>query len=455
MKKKLNGTLRKIAAVLMAAVLIMAQSCFIFAAEEPVSEEAVSAETGTPEEAAEEPQEEEPVSGEPVVEETVTEEAGSEEAVSGETVVEETVIEEPEPEEAAVQKATPEEPVKETSEEPENKINSARINEGGSSIPTGAKVNLKEEFGIDSDYKSVVFTITSGKSCAELSGSTLIAKKAGEVSVKVKYKYDGEKGEDETSFTIYAVGFKKKSIIVNEKGEYDATQNMKGDLSEGSPAWSSSAETVATVDPSTGKVNVLAGGTTVISAEYSYGEKSKICKFKLVVKLPGFKVSSKSVKFGAVFTPKLVNLEKGTPVNYYLDSNETRAEFTDQSKGKVRVKGVATDESPILLHCTAGSEELTCSLTTTEPYISGLPKSYEEYGSIRLKKKNTRQLSVKGIAKGTPVTWSSSDDETVSVSSKGLIKAKQYGYATITATVDGYGDMSVDVEVPDPSDNEE
>ncbi len=457
---KKNRVLMKITAFMMAAVLVFAQNCFVFAAEETApGEEAVSEDAVTEEPAAEESVVEEPVAEEPAAEESVGGESTAEEpAVPDEpAAAEEPVAEEPSvsagsaPEETFVQDAASEEI---TAAEPEaDTATSARIFEGGGdSIPVGAKINLKSYFGMDSEYKNVKFSITSGKSCAELNGSTLVAKKAGDVGVKVTYKYDGEKGEDETGFTIYSVGFKKKKVIWNDKSEYDATQNLKGDTVEGSPTWSSSAETVAKIDSSTGKVTVLAGGSTVISAAYSYGEdKTKICKFKLIVKLPGLKISSKQVKFGGVFITPLVNIEKGTEVTWSLDSGETRAVFVDQEKGKIKLVGVATESSPVLLHAKAGTEELTASITTTEPAIGGLPKSYEEYGSVRLKKGKTKQFSVKNIAKGYPATWSSSDEETVSVSSKGVVKAKQYGSATITADIEGYGTLSVEIEVPDPN----
>ncbi len=453
---KKNEMMKRISAVLLAVALAVGQCVIAYgeetaAPEDSVSQEAVTEKIVTEEATVEEPEANEPVvnepeAGEPEVSEPVQEEpgAGGAEADEPSTGLPTGEVSEPE----IMQENEP------AGEDVPAQISFARINEGGSPIPVGAKVNLKEEFGLDSDCKGVKYTITSGKSLAEISGSTLIAKKAGDVDVKVTYKYDGEKSENETSFTIYTVGFRKKTVTLNEKGEYDATQNLKGDTVEGSPTWSSSAQTVATVDPSTGKVNVLAGGTTMISAEYSYGEKTKICKFKLYVKLPGLKVSEKKIKFGGTFSTKIINLEKGTQVSWYLENGETRAAFIDQEKGKIKITGLATDDSPVLLHAKAGSEELTCRVTTTEPYLGGLPKNYDEEGMVVVKRKNTKQFSVKGIAKGTPVTWSSSDEETVSVTSKGLVKAKQYGGATVTANVEGYGELSVYIEVPDPADRE-
>ena len=69
-----------------------------------------------------------------------------------------------------------------------------------------------------------------------------------------------------------------------------------------------------------------------------------------------------------------------------------------------------------------------------------------------IKKKKSKKFSVKGIAKGVPVTWTSNDEDTASVSAKGQVKAKEYGFVTITATVEGYGDLYVYVSIPDPSD---
>ncbi|MBO4374541.1 MAG: Ig-like domain-containing protein [Lachnospiraceae bacterium] len=465
--------IRKTAAVLIAVTLVLSKNTFVFAAEDTISEDAVNEETAVNESGTEEiitkkPAAEEPVTGEsdteePAAEEPAEDEQAVEEPASGEPVAEEPVSEQSSDEVPATKESADAESVSEemasvtessvdekATEDFKEERSSARIKSGGESIPVGAKISLKDEFGIDSDYKNVKYTVTEGKNCAEINGSTLVAKKAGEVSVKVTYKYDGEKGEDETGFTIYSVGFKKKTVIWNDKSEYDATTNLKTDTVEGTPVWSSSAPTVATIDPNTGKVTVLAGGNTVISATYSYGEKERVCKFKFVVKLPGLKVSSKLIKFGGVFSTKLVNIEKDTPVSWYLDANETRATFVDQEKGKIRVIGVAPEGSPVLLHAKVGTEELTASITTTEPYLGGLPKSYEEEGTAIIKRKKSRQFSVKGIAKGTTVEWSSSDDETVSVSSKGLVKAKQYGSATITAAVEGYGNLTVEVDVPEP-----
>ena len=317
------------------------------------------------------PATEEPASQDPVAEEPAAEETPAGESVSTDEQTKKEAVDNIVSEEAA---AVPKNETKKSTDASIKESSDSRIFEAGSMLPTGAKINLKDEFGYDSDYKGLKFSITSGKGCAEINGNSLIAKKAGDVTVRATYKYDGEKGEDETSYTIYTVGFNKKSVTLNEKGEYDSSQIMKGDPSGVSPEWSSSAETVATVDQS-GKVTVLTGGTTVISASYSYGDKAKVCKYKLIVKLPGLKVSEKTVNLGSIFSTKVINLEKGTAVSWYLDSTETRAEFVDQEKGKIKIKSVTQEGSPILLHCKAGSEELTCQITTTEPYLGGLPKN--------------------------------------------------------------------------------
>lgn len=277
------------------------------------------------------------------------------------------------------------------------------------------------------------------------------------MTVKGTYICNGSFNTDYYRFDIFAAGFSKKGITIKEKCTIDASEIWKGDLLEHPAAWMSSCDPVASVDPQSGKITVKAAGTAVIYACFAFGEdQAKVYRFVIrAAKIGGLRCYSKTLKYGAVFSTKVINTDKDTAITWFLDGDEDRADFVDKEKGIIKLNSMIYDDEPLLLHAQAGEEVYTCTLSCKQPVLKGVPKDYDEKDYVLLRKGRTRQLSVKNIAKGVNVDWSSTDTDVVTVSRTGKVRAKGYGDATVKVKVAGYNDDDIDAYsigfwVPDP-----
>lgn len=83
-------------------------------------------------------------------------------------------------------------------------------------------------------------------------------------------------------------------------------------------------------------------------------------------------------------------------------------------------------------HSSMGSASATCTVTVEQEMID---VTISPTGPLVMEKGNSRGLSVTTLPENQPVTWTSSDESTATVDSRGTIYAKAPGETTITATI--------------------
>ena len=246
---------------------------------------------------------------------------------------------------------------------------------------------------------------TYGKVTAKSAGTaTLTAKiKNGEASCRITVK--------KTSVTI------SDTSISIERGE---TCMLTATASNSSAiTWKSSKKSVATVNEY-GIVTGIKPGEAIISAIADGTVKT--CTLK--VKSPTIKLSMTKIKLYRGQTAKLSAVVSSS-VPPVWKTNKKSVATVDETGAITAVKhGIA------YITATVDGVSRSCEVTVVVPDIS---LSSDE---IALQVGSTANITA-AVSSGNPVTWSSSNDNIVSVDSYGLITAWQKGRAYIYAKEDG------------------
>ena len=200
--------------------------------------------------------------------------------------------------------------------------------------------------------------------------------------------------------------------------------------------WSSSNETVATVD-SSGRVTAVASGSAAVTVLSAEGGKSATCLVKVWKKVAGVTLSSDalSLNIGESRTlPATVDPSDAENRNLrWSSSNEAVAAVDAAGRVIARSAGTAT--------VTATTEDQNktadCAVTVSAVPVESVSLSA---AALTLRSGETRALlsavSPAGATNGA-VTWSRSDPGVVSVSAGGMLTANSSGSATITAEAGG------------------
>ena len=99
------------------------------------------------------------------------------------------------------------------------------------------------------------------------------------------------------------------------------------------------------------------------------------------------------------------------------------AYFSEAGKIYAESKGTTT------LKVTVDGKTLTCKVQVSDPEYADL--------TIILYKGKSKNLKLKGLVSGSKVTYASNKKSVLTISSKGAMKAKKVGHATIKVTADG------------------
>ncbi len=210
--------------------------------------------------------------------------------------------------------------------------------------------------------------------------------------------------------------------------------------------WSSTDTSVATVKD--GKITAVSGGETEIKATTSNGLEA-ICKVKVEVPLTSISIKTEtSIQYGQ--TEKLEVTYN--PVDTTADKT-IAWKSNDESIVKVStngtIEGVGIGETTITATASNG-QEVTCKVTVLPVELNSI--SITEQNMI-LNKGENKTLTVtynpENTTEDKTVTWSSNNEEAVTVSKDGVITAIGAGKATITAQVgDKKATTEVEVKVP-------
>lgn len=196
-----------------------------------------------------------------------------------------------------------------------------------------------------------------------------------------------------------------------------ATTNLTGDIT-----WKSSDAKVATVDAK-GNVKAVNAGTATITA--TLGKVS--ATFTVTVKNPSITAKADS---SVIYTKSKTT----TKINVVKDGVSGNATFRSSNKkvATVSANGIvkAKKAGKVNITVQVGNHKQVVKITVKKPTMK-LVKS-----SAKLKKGKKVTIKVKA-APVSKVTFKSSNKKVATVSSKGVVKAKKKGTATITVKCNG------------------
>lgn len=212
-------------------------------------------------------------------------------------------------------------------------------------------------------------------------------------------------------------------------------------------AWTSSDESVATVDE-TGTVTAVAAGEAEITATVKDTEMQDVCVITV-------KVSAKELKVPDTLDVKLNDTDetaieaKGEPkdasnISFDFASSDEEVATVDKD-GKVKV--LKAGECDITTTLLQDGEKVTEKTTHVKAFyeVESITLDSNE-GKLTVGNSHTIKATVapEEVAAETTIEWSSSNEKVATVDSNGKVTAVSSGNATITATA---GEESANYEV--------
>lgn len=256
-----------------------------------------------------------------------------------------------------------------------------------------------------SSSSTIVSVNTYGKITAKKAGTaTITAKiKNGEASCKVTV--------NKTSLTI------SDTRLSIERGD---TYRLSASTSNSSMvSWKSSKKSIATIDEN-GIITGIKPGETTITATADGTSKTCI----ITVKKPTIRLSQSKVKLYRSHTAKL-EATVSSHVNPTWKSNKSSVAKVDEN-GTV----TAMKHGTAIITATVDGVSKSCEVIVEPPDIR-LNKT-----ELKLTVGSTAKL-IATVSSGNPVTWSTSNENILSVASDGTITAWQKGRAYVYASEDG------------------
>lgn len=235
------------------------------------------------------------------------------------------------------------------------------------------------------------------------------------------------------------------TITVNNAGNITNNSNIlllnatisPANVTNNTLTWTSSNEEVATVE--NGCVTAYGAGTTTITAETSNG-KTATC----TVTVTGAQSTVVTLdKAEATIGEGTILYLKAT-----LPTSATNKTLTWSSNNKEVAtveNGFVTAVSPgtaIITVKTSNGHTATCIVTVTNVTLDKAKATLKVGDTLKLNAK----IAPDNVS-GVTMTWSSSDTNVATVSSDGVITAKQHGNTTITVTTSNYATASCEITV--------
>lgn len=215
-------------------------------------------------------------------------------------------------------------------------------------------------------------------------------------------------------------------------------------------AWTSSDESVATVDE-TGTVTAVAAGEAEITAAVKDTEMQDVCVITV-------KVSAKELKVPDTLEVKLNDTdetaieakcepEDASNISFDFASSDEEVATVDKD-GKVKV--LKAGECDITTTLMQDGEKVTEKTTHVKAFyeVESITLDSNE-GKLTVGNSHTIKATVapKEVAAETTIEWSSSDEKVATVDSNGKVTAVASGNAVITATSESNEDVKANYDV--------
>ena len=257
--------------------------------------------------------------------------------------------------------------------------------------------------------------------------------KAGKADITAK----AENGKSAVCHVVVSTHVDSVSLDQTEMTMYTGqtvslkAQVLPEDATDKTMSWTSGDEAVAKVDTS-GRVTAVAKGTTTITAE-SVDGKSASCKITVMTPAASVTLSQEDI---------VMNVGEQTALTATVlpeDASQS-VEWTSSNASIATVAGgivTAIKEGSVNITAkTANGKTAVCKVKVKIPVGSvSLDKA-----ELLLEMGGTATLKAEVLPKEATdkkITWTSSDENIVTVNSSGSVKAVKTGTATITATADG------------------
>ena len=212
-------------------------------------------------------------------------------------------------------------------------------------------------------------------------------------------------------------------------------------------AWTSSDESVATVDE-TGTVTAVAAGEAEITAAVKDTEMQDVCVITVIVSAKELKVpDTLEVKLNDTDETAIeakCEPEDASNISFDFASSDEEVATVDKD-GKVKV--LKAGECDITTTLMQDGEKVTEKTTHVKAFyeVESITLDSNE-GKLTVGNSHTIKATVapEEVSAETPIEWSSSDEKVATVDSNGKVTAVSSGNATITATA---GEESANYEV--------
>ena len=219
----------------------------------------------------------------------------------------------------------------------------------------------------------------------------------------------------------------KELVVVKGKQAALSATVAPENAADKTVTWSSSDESVATVDAA-GMVTAKKGGTAIITAQTANG-KTATCE--VTVAQVTLNATKMPLQIGK--STSALKVETKFPANDKVKSwkSSNKKVATVTKKGKI--KALKTGKTTITVTMKSGATA-TCKVTVQKKKVVTKSLSISDK-KVTLQKGKSIKLTVKRnpISATEKITWSSSNKNIATVSSKGKVKAKKAGKVTITA----------------------
>lgn len=228
-----------------------------------------------------------------------------------------------------------------------------------------------------------------------------------------------------------------------------STETLKATLtpadSEEAVTWTTSDNSVATVD-NTGKVTAVGKGTATITAKV--GSYTASCKVTVNVPLNGISIKgdATTIKKGQTTQLSVIYDPEDT-----TDAKTVTWSSSDSSVASVNANGLVTalKDGTATITAKAGDKSATYDITVQEVKLTSI--SIKDSTSIHKGEKETLEIAYapENTTDSKTATWTSSDTSVVTVDGNGTLTAVAPGSAVVTAKVGNFTDTcTVTVDAP-------